>query len=233
MSVSQVAQPVELVGAAPEIDVTGRAVRRDFRYDSHGFTASLFWSPFLVKANLANATLGLWDLHLDTADARWAAHVAEFDYVVLSDTNWFLRPSVYYEGGRAVGRNGAAPVTNATEIAVPRAVRAAFSTALGALAAAPGTFRGKAILRSVTPAHFENGEWNTGGDCVRTRPFRRDERALGAVEAEYLAVQVTRTSTHPFAFSKIPIELSDLATENVDAICSCRRSTRSGRRRRR
>lgn len=109
MSVSQVAQPVELVGAAPEIDVTGRAVRRDFRYDSHGFTASLFWSPFLVKANLANATLGLWDLHLDTADARWAAHVAEFDYVVLSDTNWFLRPSVYYEGGRAVGRNGAAP----------------------------------------------------------------------------------------------------------------------------
>nr|BAD16346.1 leaf senescence protein-like [Oryza sativa Japonica Group] len=187
---SKVAQPVELVGAAPEIDVTGRAVRRDFRYDSHGFTASLFWSPFLVKANLANATLGLWDLHLDTADARWAAHVAEFDYVVLSDTNWFLRPSVYYEGGRAVGRNGAAPVTNATEIAVPRAVRAAFSTALGALAAAPGTFRGKAILRSVTPAHFENGEWNTGGDCVRTRPFRRDERALGAVEAEYLAVQV-------------------------------------------
>uniref|UniRef100_A0A0E0K4T3 Uncharacterized protein n=1 Tax=Oryza punctata TaxID=4537 RepID=A0A0E0K4T3_ORYPU len=186
---SKVAQPVEVIGAAPEIDVTGRAVRRDFRYDSHGFTASLFWSPFLVKANLANATLGLWDLHLDTADARWAAHVAKFDYIVLSDTNWFLRPSVYYEGGRAIGRNGAAPVTNATEIAVPRAVRAAFRTALGALTAAPGRFRGKAILRSVTPAHFENGEWNTGGDCVRTRPFRRGERALGAVEAEYRAVQ--------------------------------------------
>ncbi|XP_040376183.1 protein trichome birefringence-like 21 [Oryza brachyantha] len=189
---SKAAQPVE-VGTAPEIDVTGRAVRRDYRFGSHGFTASLFWSPFLVKANLSNVTLGMWDLHLDTADARWAAHVAEFDYIVMSDTNWFLRPSVYYEGGRAVGRNGAAAsaaVPNVTEIAVPRAVRAAFRTALGALPAAPGRFRGKAILRTVTPAHFENGGWNTGGDCVRTRPFRRDERALGAVEAEYRGVQV-------------------------------------------
>uniref|UniRef100_A0A0D9VKJ2 Uncharacterized protein n=1 Tax=Leersia perrieri TaxID=77586 RepID=A0A0D9VKJ2_9ORYZ len=192
MGVSQVAQPEEVIGTAPEIDVTSRAVRRDYRYGSHGFTASLFWSPFLVKANLSNATLGMWDIHLDTADARWAAHVAGFDYVVMSDTNWFLRPSVYYKGGRRVGRNGAAAAAfpNETEIAVPRAVRAAFRTALGALSAPPGRFRGNAILRTVTPAHFENGEWNNGGDCVRTRPFRRDERALGAVEAEYRGVQV-------------------------------------------
>ncbi|KAL5212379.1 hypothetical protein ABZP36_023226 [Zizania latifolia] len=187
---SKVAQPVE-VSTTPEIDVTGRAVRRDYRYGSYDFTASLFWSPFLVKANLSNPTLGMWDLHLDTADARWAAHVAEFDYIVLSDTNWFFRPSIYYEGGRVVGRNGAASgaVPNASEIAVPRAVRAAFRTALGALAA-PGMFRGKAVLRAVTPAHFENGEWNNGGDCIRTRPFRRDEHAMGAVEAEYRGAQV-------------------------------------------
>ncbi|KAF8729583.1 hypothetical protein HU200_017527 [Digitaria exilis] len=50
--------------------------------------------------------------------------------------------------------------------------------------------RGKVVLRTVTPAHFENGEWNTGGDCVRTLPFRRGERTLGAVEAEYRAAQV-------------------------------------------
>ncbi|KAJ1280851.1 hypothetical protein BS78_04G263800 [Paspalum vaginatum] len=189
---SQVAQPVEIV-TATEVDVTGRAVRRDFHYGSHGFNVSLFWSPFLVKANLSNAAalgLGLWDMHLDTADARWAAHIADFDYIVLSGTNWFFRPSVYYEGGRAVGRNGGASgAHDAPEMQVSGAVRAAFRTALGAIAASEG-FRGKAVVRTVTPAHFENGEWNTGGDCVRTRPFRRGERARDAVVAEFRAAQV-------------------------------------------
>ncbi|KAF7078644.1 hypothetical protein CFC21_083045 [Triticum aestivum] len=188
---SQVAEPVELV-TTTETDVTGRAVRRDFHYGSHGFNVSLFWSPFLVKANLSSAALGLglWDVHLDTADARWAAHIADFDHIVLSGTNWFFRPSVYYEGGRAVGRNdGASGAHNATEAPVSGAVRAAFRTALGAIAAREG-FRGKAVVRTVTPAHFENGEWNTGGDCVRTRPLRRGERARDAVVAEFRAAQV-------------------------------------------
>ena len=182
-----------------EIDVTGRAVRRDFHYGSHGFNVSLFWSPFLVKANLSDAELGLglWDMHLDTPDARWAAHIADFDYVVMSGTNWFLRPSVYREGGRVVGRNDAAgsgaAAGNSTELPVHRAVRAAFRTALGTIAASEG-FRGKVILRTVTPAHFENGEWNTGGDCVRTRPFRRGQRARDAVVAEFRAAQVRSQS---------------------------------------
>ncbi|RCV08180.1 hypothetical protein SETIT_1G305400v2 [Setaria italica] len=187
---SQVAQPVEVLTTA-EIDVTGRAVRRDFHYGSHGFNVSLFWSPFLVKANLSNAEpgLGLWDMHLDTPDARWAAHISDFDYIVLSGTNWFFRPSVYREGGRVVGRNGGAAHDAATEMPVSGAVRAAFRTALGAIAAREG-FHGKALVRTVTPAHFENGEWNTGGDCVRERPFRRGERDRDAVVAEFRAAQV-------------------------------------------
>ncbi|CAM0944403.1 unnamed protein product [Alopecurus aequalis] len=188
---STAARPAE-VGTEPEIDVTGRAVRRVYYYGSHDFTASLFWSPFLVKANISNATLGMWDVHLDAADARWAAHVADFDYIVLSGVNWFLRPSVYYESGRAVACNGGTSCGtrgNLTELAVPVALRAAFRTALGALVSSEG-FRGKAILRTVTPAHFENGEWNTGGDCVRTRPYRRGDRVLGAFEAEYHNAQV-------------------------------------------
>ena len=197
--VLQEAQPAE-VRTSPEIDVTGRAVRRDYYYRNHGFTISLFWSPFLVKANQSNATLGQWDLHLDTADDRWAAHIADFDYVVLSGTNWFFRPSVYREGGRVVGRNGGAAASGAhgatPEVPVSGAVRAAFRTALGAIAAREG-FRGKALVRTVTPAHFENGEWNTGGDCVRTSPFRRGERARDAVVAEFRTAQVgTPTTTN-------------------------------------
>ncbi|EMS51665.1 hypothetical protein TRIUR3_21668 [Triticum urartu] len=68
---SRVAQPVE-VGGESEID--GGAAGRDSSPASHDFTASLFWSPFLVKANLSNATLGMWDVHLDTPDARRYGH---------------------------------------------------------------------------------------------------------------------------------------------------------------
>ncbi|KAL6635060.1 hypothetical protein ACP70R_027731 [Stipagrostis hirtigluma subsp. patula] len=180
---SQVALPVE-VGTAPEMDVTGRA------------------------ANLSNSTLGLglWDIHLDTADPRWAAHIADFDHIVLSATNWFFRPSVYYERGRAVGRNSGVDSNVTAELPVPRAVRAAFRTALGAIAAREG-FRGKAVVRTLTPAHFENGEWNTGGDCVRTRPFRRGERALGAVEAEFRAAQVDAVRETEAAAKKNGVEL--------------------------
>ena len=211
----QVAQPVE-VGGESEIDPTGRAVRRDFHYGSHGFNVSLFWSPFLVKANLSNATLGMWDVHLDTPDARWATHVAGFDHLVLSGTNWFLRPSVYYEGGRAVGRNdGASGAHNATEAPVSGAVRAAFRTALGAIAAREG-FRGKAVVRTVTPAHFENGEWNTGGDCVRTRPLRRGERARDAVVAEFRAAQVGN-GNHACSPIRMPPLFLDAATRKLVA----------------
>jgi hypothetical protein len=235
---SQVAQPVEVV-TTTEIDVTGRAVRRDFHYGSHGFNVSLFWSPFLVKANLSDAEhgLGLWDMHLDTPDARWAAHIADFDYIVLSGTNWFFRPSVYREGGRVVGRNGG--VHDATaEMPVSGAVRAAFRTALGAIAAREG-FRGKALVRTVTPAHFENGEWNTGGDCVRARPFRRGERERDAVVAEFRAAQVRRpnpTNPMPLALSlRVSLERGDvkrMASDLMVVFWLHGRLARSGKQRR-
>lgn len=135
---SSVAQPAEVVGAAErEVDATGRVVRRDFYYGSHDFTASLFWSPFLVRANLSNATIGMWDVHLDEPDARWAAHVASFDHVVLSGTNWFLRPSVYHERGRAVARNNNA-IVRGSNLRACRATGAARGVPGG-----PGRHRGR------------------------------------------------------------------------------------------
>jgi hypothetical protein len=80
-------------GTEPRIDATGRPVRRDYYYGSHDFTATLLWSLF--KANLSNAV-----------DGRWAAHVADFNYVVMYGTNRFLRLSAYYEGGRALAYHG-------------------------------------------------------------------------------------------------------------------------------
>jgi hypothetical protein len=61
-------------------------------------------------------------------------------------------------------------------------VRAASRTALCAVAESEG-FRVKAVVWTLTPMHFENGGWDTGGNCERTRLFRRI--ALGAIQAEF------------------------------------------------
>ncbi|KAL0426097.1 UNVERIFIED_CONTAM: protein trichome birefringence-like 26 [Sesamum radiatum] len=38
------------------------------------------------------------------------------------------------------------------------------------------------FFRTTTPDHFENGEWNTGGYCNRTRPFKAGEIGINVVD---------------------------------------------------
>ena len=52
---------------------------RTFFYASYNFTVSVFWSPFLVKANQSDSDYGsgrLWNLYLDEPDGAWFPAVA-------------------------------------------------------------------------------------------------------------------------------------------------------------
>lgn len=46
------------------------------------------------------------------------------------------------------------------------------------------------ILRTVSPSHFENGEWNKGGDCVRRKPYLRNEVKFEGLDEEFYRVQM-------------------------------------------
>ena len=86
-----------------DISTTQDQEFRTLRYESHNFTVSIFWSPFLVKANLSDSDHGsgrLWNLYLDEPDDAWLPFVSGSDYVVISAANWFTRPSLFYEAGR-------------------------------------------------------------------------------------------------------------------------------------
>jgi hypothetical protein len=162
-----------------------------YRYERHGFTVADFWSPFLVRAaetdpdGPARNGAGLWSLHLDEPDPGWAAHVDKFDVVVVSAGSWFYRPSVFYESGRLVGCSGClAP--NVTDLALRYSLRAAFRTALRAAVGASRTV----VVRTISPAHYENGTWNESGDCVRTRPLRRGEWEMDVQQKEMRRIQV-------------------------------------------
>ncbi|TVU28346.1 hypothetical protein EJB05_19861, partial [Eragrostis curvula] len=167
---------------------------RSYLYRDHNFTVTVFWTPFLVRWNLTrDGALQFMDPHnvfLDEADPEWTPRVAGYDYVVLNAAKWFTRPVVLHERGAAVGCSDCgAGAPNATYLPPHRAVRAAFRTALRALRELPG-FRGRVVVRTVAPPHYENGKWYDGGNCLRTRPVRSDETSLPETEAAFHAAQV-------------------------------------------
>ncbi|KAM0922601.1 hypothetical protein ACQ4PT_006080 [Festuca glaucescens] len=187
---------------------------RKYHYRDHDFTVCVFWTPFLVRWNLTRAGgqqfMDPHNVYLDEADPEWSGDVAGYDYVVLNGAKWFTRPAVLYEGGRLLGCanvDGCEAAHNASDVAPDYAVRASFRTALRALAG----FRGRVVVRTVAPPHYENGKWYDGGNCVRTRPVRSNETSLPATEATFHAAQVEEFRAAAAAESAARFVLMDVS----------------------
>lgn len=165
---------------------------RRYFYPTHNFTLANIWSPYLVKAHDADPNgpvlTGLYDLYLDEPDTNWTTKVEEFDYVIVSAGHWFFRPTMYYENNHLVGcfycKN-----ENITDLTMYYGYRMAFRTTFQALLNLKG-YKGMTFLRTFAPAHFENGEWDKGGDCIRKRPFRSNETRLETFNLELYLTQV-------------------------------------------
>ncbi|CAN6170043.1 unnamed protein product [Urochloa humidicola] len=167
-----------------DISKTAHSEFSTMLYESHNFTISIFWSPFLVKANKSG---DLWHLHLDEPDDAWVAGIAGFNYIVLSAANWFTRPSMFIEAGRVVGCHYCL-VPGVADLTLRYSQRMALRTALRALT---GGFNGKVVLRTLSPtSHFEGGEWDKGGDCRRTRPYAANETRMVGLDLDFYTVQV-------------------------------------------
>ncbi|KAK1317448.1 hypothetical protein QJS10_CPA05g01952 [Acorus calamus] len=164
-----------------------------WHYPTSNFTLSNFWSPFLLLASEANPTSpspsGLFHLHLDRPDPAWTAHLSRFDYLIFSAGHWFFRPLMLYNtttNNTTIISCANCKDMNITHISVYDAYRLAFRSTFSALKG----FKGTAFLRTFSPSHFEGGVWNNGGDCVRTRPFKAEERRLEWFQGEMYRAQV-------------------------------------------
>ncbi|KAL0294653.1 UNVERIFIED_CONTAM: protein trichome birefringence-like 25 [Sesamum angustifolium] len=126
---------------------------RRWSFPSYKFTVSLFWSPFLTKAHTFEddngVSTGLIQLHLDELDTLWTKQIENLDYVIIAGGKWFLKSALYYENNTL------------------KAINSVLKFIIGS--------KKKALFRTLVPDHFENGEWNTGGYCNRTRPFKEGE----------------------------------------------------------
>lgn len=149
---------------------------RQWFYAEYNFTLAIFWSIHLVKSEDADTNiypLTTKTLYLDEVDEIWANHIEKFSYVIISAGQWFLRPLVYYKKGKLIG----CYVCNKkkiTSLNIYYGYKMAFRTSFRTLLNLEN-FKGITFLRTFSPQHYENGGWNTGGTCLRTRPITKDE----------------------------------------------------------
>ncbi|KAL4352502.1 hypothetical protein GQ457_06G026370 [Hibiscus cannabinus] len=156
-------------------------------YADYNFSLAAFWSPFLVKSGAADMN-GLIGIYLDEADEAWANEVEKFDYVIISVGQWFFRPLLFYESSGLIGCH-ICNQNNITSISKYYAYRMAFRTAFETLLGLKN-YTGTTILRTFLASHFENGDWDKGGNCGRTKPFRSNEMKLQEFNREFYSVQV-------------------------------------------
>ncbi|GAB2232870.1 hypothetical protein Droror1_Dr00011934 [Drosera rotundifolia] len=161
-------------------------------YKTYNFTLASFWAPFLVKAEQDDPNgpsgTGIFGLHLDEPDESWSTKIDEFDYIILSDGHWFPRSLMYYENGHLIGCR-LCGIQNMTDYPPSYGYQRAFRTAFKAILGRKN-FKGATYLRTFSPGHFEGGEWNKGGNCLRKKPFRSSEMTLDGGNLGMYSVQM-------------------------------------------
>ncbi|KAG0478372.1 hypothetical protein HPP92_013091 [Vanilla planifolia] len=154
-------------------------------YTEHNFTIWAFWSPFLIRAEESTTKhkLSIWDLYLDEPDPLWQPYLGRFDYIILNTGNWYTRPAHFHDKRNLLGCHYCV-LKKVPFMSVYKAHRRAFRTALDAIVGNRQGFQGLTVVRTVSPSHFEGGEWNKGGDCKRTSPMRRGEWKMKGMDLE-------------------------------------------------
>ncbi|KAI4320451.1 hypothetical protein MLD38_033930 [Melastoma candidum] len=146
---------------------------RRWRFPGHDFTLRMLWSKFLVygEEKPANNTFpGGNYLYFDRLDDKWAGELPGTDIVVISSGHWFFRPINLYDGSNKIGCVYCNE-PNVTSYGPEYAIRLAFRAALRHINEECHGCEGMlTLLRTFSPAHFENGTWDTGGSCPRTKP---------------------------------------------------------------
>ncbi|XP_028769469.1 protein trichome birefringence-like 20 [Neltuma alba] len=186
--ISRVAHPEDI--SLRETSDT-RYFRRYF-YAKYNFTLTVLWAPYLVTTRDAKDTVhsynSLMNLYLDEPDKAWANEIKTYNYVIFSAGHWFFRPILYHEKGHIVGCTSC-NMNNITDLTSYYGYKMAFRTAFRTLLNLEG-YEGVTILRTFSPPHFENGQWNTGGSCPRTKPFKEGEVKLEWYAQEMYLSQV-------------------------------------------
>lgn len=176
-------------------------------FPSYNLTISVIWSPFLVEAAIFEDFNGVStsevELYLDKFDKKWTDSYQNFDYIIFSSGEWYLKSAIYHENNTIVGCHYC-PKRNLTQLGFVYAYHKALQYVLNFVATS--NHKGHIFFRTSMPDHFENGEWSSGGTCPKTTPVKEGEielkdlnRILRDVELEEFekaAVEASRNAVN-------------------------------------
>ncbi|XP_027074057.1 protein trichome birefringence-like 19 [Coffea arabica] len=164
---------------------------RHWEYQGYNFRMSIFWAPYLVRSVERTGSKDRtrsFSLYLDEFDENWTTKIEEYDYFIISAGHWFFRPTMFYEKGNLVGCQYC-PQENVTRLTAYFSYQRALRTAFRAINSLQN-FKSVIFLRTFAPSHFENGTWDSGGNCPRTRPYKRNEAVLEGYNLELYKIEL-------------------------------------------
>ncbi|XP_073132284.1 protein trichome birefringence-like 14 isoform X2 [Henckelia pumila] len=150
-----------------------------YRFPSTNTTILYYWSSSLCDLepiNISNPTTD-FAMHLDRPPAFLRQYLHRFDVLVLNTGHHWNRGKlkanrwIMYVGGVPNTDRKIANIMGAKNFTVHSIVKWVNTQ----LPKFPGL---KAFFRSISPRHFFNGEWNTGGTCDNTTPLSSGKEVL-------------------------------------------------------
>ncbi|RZC85934.1 hypothetical protein C5167_026599 [Papaver somniferum] len=166
---------------------------RTFYFPNYNFTLMVIWTKFLITGEervINGSNSGVYDLYLDKIDNTWIQKLPGLDYIVISDAHWFFRESYLYESEKLVGCIYCGE-PNIMNVSPAFAIGRAFNTALKFISRYQDCNDGLfTLIRTFSPAHFENGSWSGGGSCNRISPFTEVQIDYGGSEWELRSNEV-------------------------------------------
>ncbi|KAK6129955.1 hypothetical protein DH2020_036349 [Rehmannia glutinosa] len=169
---------------------------RKWIFPSHNFNLSVIWSPFLAEAAIFEDMNGVStseiELHLDILDKNWTEQFNNLDYTVFSSGKWFVKSAIYYENSTVLGCHYC-PKRNLTELGIDFPYRKVIRNVFDYIIRSK--HKGTIFYRTSTPDHFENGEWFSGGSCVRKVPAKEGDFELNVLNKILRTVELEEFET--------------------------------------
>ncbi|CAA7409852.1 unnamed protein product [Spirodela intermedia] len=193
------------------------AIRPDgwaYRFFATNTTILYYWSASLCELeplNRSDPAATRYAMHLDRPAAFLRQHIGRFDVLVLNTGHHWNRGKIsgnrwdMYVNGAPLRDRRMAEISRAKNFTVHSVVRWLDSQI-------PYHPRLRAFLRSISPRHFVNGDWNSGGSCANTTPLLRGVRVQdgGAADDALAAGAVAGTGVRLLDITAIS-ELRDEA----------------------
>ncbi|XP_022754788.1 protein trichome birefringence-like 16 isoform X4 [Durio zibethinus] len=164
-----------------------------YRFPSTNTTVIYYWSSTLCDLEPLNVKdpHTEYAMHLDRPPAFLHQFLPKIDVVVLNSGHHWNRGKlmanrwVMYVGGVPNNNSKIADMGSAKNFTIHSTVKWVDSQL-------PKYPLLKAFYRSISPRHFVNGDWNTGGSCDNTTPMSIGKEVLQEESSDYSAASAVR-----------------------------------------